>query len=96
MEVHTIDDIRGQRVVCHDRHSFDYEPFWENTIKESEKKSLLIFRIDEADDRLVNALKPIVERHDETYFVCLICADKTRDLASTTTYHLVKPIVVWE
>lgn len=96
----TLDDLRGTPIVKHDEqtgllyHEFDVE--WEKAVESSELKSLVLFNIDEADDRLVNALKSIVERHGDSYFVGLICTDKTRDLKRTTTFDLVKPVIFWE
>lgn len=99
VKLQTLDDLRGTPVVKHDekigRHYFYCVTDWEEAIKNSQQESLLIFNIDEADDRLVNALKSIVERHGDEYFVGLICTDKTRKLGRTTTISLVRSIR-WE
>ena len=78
------------------RHYYENEVEWEKAVESSELDSLVIFNIDGADDHLVNALKSIVEGSGETYFVGLICTDKTRNLEHTTTYDLVTPVVIWE
>lgn len=100
VKLQTLDDLRGTPVVKHDDKTgldfFEYEVEWRKAIDNSHQRSLLLFNIDEADDRLVNALKSIVERHGEEYFVGLICTDKTRDLKRTTTFDLVKPVILWE
>lgn len=100
VKLQTLDDLRGKPVAKHDEQTgldyFEYDVEWENAIAQSEEKCLLLFNIDEADDRLVNALKSIVERHGEDYFVGIICTDKSRNLKTTTTCDLVKPIIVWE
>ena len=100
VKLQTLNDLRGTPVVKHDDKTgydyFEYEVEWRRAIENSQQRSLLLFNIDEADDRLVNALKPIVERHGEEYFVGLICADKTRNLKRTTTFDLVKPVILWE
>lgn len=100
VKLQTLDDLRGTPIVKNDEQSgllyHEFEVEWEKSVKSSEKKSLVLFNIDEADDLLVNALKSIVERHGEEYFVGLICTDKTRDLKRTTTFALVKPVILWE
>lgn len=100
VKLQTLDDLRGTPIVKNDEQSgllyHEFEVEWEKSVKSSEKKSLVLFNIDEADDLLVNALKSIVERHGEEYFVGLICTDKTRDLKRTTTFDLVKPVILWE
>ena len=100
VKLQTFDDLRGTPVVKHDDKTgldyFEYEVEWRKAIDNSQQRSLLLFNIDEADDRLVNALKSIVERHGEEYFVGLICTDKTRELKRTTTFDLVKPVILWE
>lgn len=99
VKLQTLDDLRGTPVFKHSDKTglgyFEYEVEWQKAIDNSEQKSLLLFNIDEADNRLVNALKSVVERHREEYFVGLICTDKTRDLKRTTTFDLVKPAVFW-
>lgn len=100
VKLQTLDDLRGTPVVKHDDKTgldyFEYEVEWRKAIDNSQQRSLLLFNIDEADNRLVNALKSIVERHGEEYFVGLICTDKTRELKRTTTFDLVKPVILWE
>lgn len=100
VKLQTLDDLRGTPVFKHSDKTgldyFEYEVEWQKAIDNSEQKSLLLFNIDEADNRLVNALKSVVERHREEYFVGLICTDKSRDLNRTTTFDLVKPVILWE
>lgn len=98
VKLQTLDDLRGTPIVIEGVSStyFVLEEEWKKAIELSEKKSLLIFNIDDADDRLVNSLKSIVERHGDNYFVGLICTDKTRDLERTTIFDLVKPVFIWE
>lgn len=96
----SLDDLRGTAIVKKDKQSghnyYEFKVEWEDAINNSDKKSLLLFNIDNADDRLVNALKSIVEKHDEKYFVGLITSDKTRNLKGTTTFGLVKPSIIWD
>lgn len=100
VKLQTLDDLRGTTVVRRSEESgllyYEFEVEWEKAVESSEMKSLVLFNIDEADDRLVNALKSIVERHGDRYFVGLICPDKTRDLKRTTTYALVKPVINYD
>ena len=98
VKLQTLDVLRGTPIVMEGVSStyFVLEEEWKKAIELSEKKSLLIFNIDDADDRLVNNLKSIVERHGDNYFVGLICTDKTRDLERTTIFDLVKPVIIWE
>lgn len=100
VKLQTLDDLRGTPVLKHHDKTgldyFEYEVEWRKAIDKSEQRSLLLFNIDEADNRLVNALKSIVERHGEDYFVGLICTDKTRDLERTSTFELVNPVILWE
>lgn len=100
VKLQTLDDLRGTPVSKHSDKTgldyFEYEVEWQKAIDNSEQKSLLLFNIDEADNRLVNALKSVVERHGEEYFVGLICTDKSRDLKRTTTFDLVKPVILWD
>lgn len=100
VQLRTLDDLRGNPVTQVEPESgvnyFDFEIDWRKAIEESEKKSLLVFHIDAADSHLINALKSIIERHGDDYLVGLVCADKTRDIEHTTTYYLVKPVIVWE
>lgn len=98
VKLQTLDDLRGTPVVKESETSryFELDVEWQKAIERSEKKSLLIFNIDDADDRLVNALKSIVENNRGKYFVSLICNDETRDLENTTVYDLVKPEILWE
>lgn len=100
VKLRTLDDLRSTPETKVDEESgvnyFDFAIDWQKTIDESEKESLLLFHIDDADDRLVCALKSIVERHGDNYFVGLVCADKTRNIERITVYDLVKPIIVWE
>lgn len=99
VKLQTLDDLRGTPVVKHDDKTgldyYEYEVEWRKAIDNSQHRSLLLFNIDEAEDRLVNALKSIVERHGDEYFVGLICTDKTRKLGRTTTISLVRSIR-WE
>lgn len=100
VKLQTLDDLRGTPVVRRSEESgllyYEFEVEWEKAVESSEMRSLVLFNIDEADDRLVNALKSIVERHGDRYFVGLICTDKTRDLKRTTTYALVKPVINYD
>lgn len=100
VKLQTLDDLRGTPVFRHSDKTgldyFEYEVEWRKAIDNSRQRSLLLFNIDEADNRLVNALKSIVERHGEDYFVGLICTDKTRDLKRTTIFELVNPVILWE
>lgn len=99
VKLQTLDDLRGTPVVKKSETSrsyFEFDVEWQKSIECSEKKALLIFNIDDADDRLVNALKSIVENNRGKYFVGLICNDETRDLENTTVYDLVKPVILWE
>ena len=100
VKLQTLDDLRGKPIVKKSEASgllyHEFEVEWENAVESSEMKSLVLFNIDEADDGLVNALKSIVERHGDRYFVGLICTDKTRDLKRTTTYDLVKPVIHYD
>lgn len=98
VKLQTLDDLRGTSVIIRSESGLNYydlEVEWKNAIERSEKKSLLLFNIDNADNRLVNALKSIVERHGDKYFVGLICTDKTRDLKRTSTINVVREIL-WE
>lgn len=97
VKLQTLDDLRGKPKIydASGRFYYQYENGWEKAVMSSEKPSLVIFNIDEADNRLINALKPFVERHDDKYFVGLICSDITRDLTHTTIYDLVKPVIHW-
>lgn len=98
VKLQTLDDLRGTPVIKSTESGLNYydlEVEWKKAIERSEKKSLLIFNIDNADNRLVNALKSIVERHGDKYFVGLICTDKTRDLKRTSTINVVREIL-WE
>lgn len=100
VKLQTLDDLRGTPVNKYSEQTglnyFEYESEWRKSIDNSQQRSLLLVNIDEADDRLVNALKSIVERHGEKYFVGLICADKARDMKRTTIFDLVKPVIFWE
>lgn len=98
VKLQTLDDLRGTPVIKSTESGLNYydlEVEWKKAIERSEKKSLLIFNIDNADNRLVNSLKSIVERHGDKYFVGLICTDKTRDLKRTSTINVVREIL-WE
>lgn len=98
VKLQTLDDLRGTPVIIRSESGLNYydlEVEWKKAIERSEKKSLLLFNIDNADNRLVNALKSIVERHGDKYFVGLICTDKTRDLKRTSTINVVREIL-WE
>lgn len=97
INLQTLDDLRGTPVAKHDEISgldyFEYEVEWLKAVKKSEKKPLVIFNIDDADDRLVNGIKSFIERKGDKYSVGLICSDASRDLKHTTTYNLVKPAI---
>ena len=104
VEVHlkSRDDLRGKPVI-YEREStgqpyFEYDRlWWEKLVDENEDgQTLVVFNIDKAEDRIVNALKSFIENHGKKYFVCIISTDKNRDLKKTTIYHLVKPIINWE
>lgn len=100
VKLQTLEDLRGTPVVKYDEnlglYFYEFEVDWIKVVGSSDKKSLVIFNIDVADDRLVNALKSIVECYDDEYFVGLICTDNNRDLKRTTTYSLVKPVIYWD
>lgn len=100
VKLQTLEDLRGTPVVKYDEnlglYFYEFEVDWIKVVGSSDKKSLVIFNIDVADDRLVNALKSIVECHDDEYFVELICTDKNRDMKRTTAYNLVKPAIHWD
>lgn len=100
VKLQTLDGLRGTPIVKHDEQSgldyFEYEVEWLKTVENSEKKSLVIFNIDDADDRLVCGIKSYIENHGDKYFIGLICSDKNRDLKHTTTYDLVSPGIHWD
>lgn len=100
VRVQTLDDLRGKVVARHDEESgydyYEYDVEWRKAIEGSERVSLLVFHIDDADDRLVSALKSTIGNRGDNYFIGLVCADVTRHLERTTTYDLVKPVIVWE
>lgn len=97
VKLQTREDLLGTAVVKHNErlglNYFDYDVKWMNAVESSQKKSLVIFNVDDADNRLVNGIKSFVERHGDKYFVGLICTDNNRDLKHTTTYALVGPAI---
>lgn len=97
VKLQALDDLRGTPVAKHSEKSgldyFEYEVEWLKAVEKSEKKSLVIFNIDDADDRLVNGIKPFIERKGEKYSVGLVCSDTSRDLKHSATYALVKPAI---
>lgn len=100
VKLQTREDLLGTPVVKHNEklglNYFDYDVKWMNAVESSQKKSLVIFNVDDADNRLVNGIKSFVERHGDKYFVGLICTDNTRDLKHTTTYALVGPAIHYD
>lgn len=100
VNLQTLDDLRGTPVVKHSEQTgtdyFEYEIEWMKAVENSEQKSLVIFNIDEADDRLVSGIKSFIERQGDKYSVGLVCSDTTRDLKNTTTYALVKTAIYYD
>lgn len=100
VNLQTLDDLRGTPVVKHSEQTgvdyFEYEIEWMKAVENSKQKSLVIFNIDEADDRLVCGIKSFIERQGDKYSVGLICSDTTRDLKNTTTYALVKTAIHYD
>lgn len=95
----SLEDLRGTPVI-HKREKtgqlwFDYDIWWKNLI-DKDATTLVLFNIDKAEDRLVNALKSFVENHGDDYFIGIITTDKNRDLTKTTTGNLLEPVIIWE
>lgn len=100
IKLQTLDDLRGTRVIKHSEKAgldfFDYEVEWLKAVENSEKKSLVIFNIDDADDRLASGIKSYVENRGDEYFVGLICADSHRDLKHITTINVLCDVIHWD
>lgn len=86
MNLHTVDDLRGERrmvseaskaYVCH-------EYWWLDMAEEQpEKQYLMIFYVEEAEARAINALKSFIERKPENLFYGVICRDPNKRINST-------------
>jgi len=97
MELHSIEDVRGERVIVTDAptpYFFD-RYWWLDTVKNNpNKKHLMIFYIEEADVRTVNALKSFLEKENDNLFYGLICRDPNKKINSNTT-HLLGGGIEW-
>lgn len=93
--VTSIDDLRGAPIVY--QTYFEYDSLWWQKEIDSNKDgtTLIVFNVDFAEDRVVNALKSFIENREENYFFCIITTDKNRQLERTSSYQYVSR-VRWE
>lgn len=93
VQLHSINpDLRGTPVIGNVSGipCFNYHVPWADPIFEHpDKKFLVVFYIEEADPRAINALKSIIEAHDiqghraDNFFVGVICRDSSKEIQST-------------
>ena len=104
VEVHikSIEDLRGQPVIYESETTgqsyFEYDKLWwqKEIDNNANGTTLVVFNIDKANDRVVNALKSFIENREDNHFFCVFTTDINRDLKKTTIYHLIKPIITWK
>ena len=94
------EDVVGPPIIAMDDNTglsyYNYDkPWWKKCVEENTETSVVIFNIDSATDRLVNMLKSYVENRNDNCFFGFIYSDKTRNIRTTTIYHLVKPVINW-
>ncbi|MBR6064523.1 MAG: hypothetical protein IKP54_10265 [Bacteroidales bacterium] len=86
MELHSIEDVRGERVIVSDAANpyFYYKYWWLDMAEEhTEKKYLMLFYVEEADIRAINALKSFIELKPENLFYGIVCRDSNKAINST-------------
>lgn len=86
MELHTVEDLRGERrIVAEASKSYYYHEYWWLDVVEEhpEKKYLMLFYVEEADARAINALKSFIEHKPENLFYGIICRDPNKRINST-------------
>lgn len=82
----SLDDLRGEIEIHPAESYFSYHIWWEEEIRQNPDSSyLLLFVLDEAEQRLVNALKSIIETHQHlnNLFVGCIWRDPAKMKKST-------------
>ena len=89
----TREDVMGYRVVGEDSsgNQFFYRHCdWADRILQNpEKQFLLMFYVENADDKTINCLKSIVEHHDleghrmDNFFAAVVCRNEDREIKST-------------
>ncbi len=86
MDLHSIDDIRGERVIVTNAPTpyFYYRYWWLDMANEhSNKNYLMIFYVEEADIRAVNALKSFLENKPDNLFYGIINRNPNKIIDST-------------
>lgn len=86
MDLHTIDDIRGERVIVTDAPTpYYYDRYWwlDMANEHPNKNHLMIFYVEEADIRAVNALKSFLENKPDNLFYGIINRNPNKIIDST-------------
>lgn len=93
IQLHSIDpDLRGvpEIVEASGKRYASLHVEWADPIfKHPEQTFLLVFYIEEAEPRAINALKSIIERKDiqgkraDNFFVGVVCRDANKEIRST-------------
>ena len=89
---------RGVRVVISDVANpyFCRRYWWLDMAKDHpEKKYLMLFYVEEADIRAINALKSFIENKPENLFYGIICRDSNKKVKTNNTYRLLGRPIKW-
>ena len=87
MDLHSIDDIRGERVIVTDAPTpYYYDRYWwlDMANEHPNKNHLMIFYVEEADTRAIYALESFIEHKPDNLFYGIINRnpDKTINYSS--------------
>lgn len=94
MDFHSIDDIRGERVIVTDAPApYYYDRCWwlDMANEHPEKKHLMIFYVEEADIRAIYALESFIEHKPDNLFYGII----NRNPDKTINYSLWGKPIRW-
>lgn len=93
VQLHSINpDLRGTPVIGNVSGipCFNYHVPWADPIFDHpNQKFLVVFYIEDAEPRAINALKSIIEAHDiqghraDNFFVGVVCRDSSKEIQST-------------
>lgn len=100
VQLHNVNpDLRGTPIIvnvsgtpCASYHVAWADPIFEHP----EQKFLVVFYVEEAEPRAINALKSIIEAHDiqgkhaDNFFVGVVCRDASKEIQSTINPLLTK------
>lgn len=99
VDLDNFDVLRGTPKIMESESGVSYYeriiPWQEEMNLYPEDKHLIIFSIDKADPKWVNALSSFIGKHGAKYFVCVLTNNTDYNPKNTLIYDLVKPVIIW-